>query len=131
MGRVSHLDSILYLTTMLVCWLLYTLHTIEMHTHGVYFSNLFNNLSKIADIADADVGGERLLLMGSSDNDYNNDNNDDDLPLMTERIRKLEKTVELLIGKLDEIESNQIKSNQIKSNQIESNQIKSNQIKSN
>jgi len=54
--RVSHLDTILYFITYLVCLSFYIVHTIEMHAANIDFDHLFERLSNTADKADAEVG---------------------------------------------------------------------------
>merc|ERR1712238_446506 len=47
--RISHLDTILYVMTMSVCYLLWMIHTIEIYTDGLLFPELFKKLSLSAD----------------------------------------------------------------------------------
>lgn len=53
--RISHLDTILYMMTMSVCYLMWIVQTIEMNTDDKLFQHLFQRLTKSAEKNEDDI----------------------------------------------------------------------------
>merc|ERR1719491_1452459 len=54
--RISHLDTVLYMMTMSVCYLMWIVQTIEMNTDDKLFQHLFQRLTKSAEAQEDNIG---------------------------------------------------------------------------